>query len=245
MTDRKRTPLELPSQEELLRLLDYNPETGILVWKIRPAHRVMIGDIAGSVDSSTRYLQIRIKGVLYYSHRLIWKIVTGKDPVGEIDHENGNRQDNRFQNLRDASKHINSKNKCIPSNNYSGVIGVTWHQQGLKWCAAITENREKEHLGLFDNIEDAAAARKLAEKAHAFHDNHGREPQTFAYTPAAPKKAEYQSGAKGITWRKREKKWATRYQDPETKVKVFAGLHDTVEQAIEALEAKKRAAGLA
>lgn len=45
------------------------------------------------------------------AHRLIWKIHTGRDPVGLIDHINGVRYDNRIENLRDVPIHVNNLNR--------------------------------------------------------------------------------------------------------------------------------------
>lgn len=107
----------LPSQEYLIECFYYDPDTGILVWKKRPIEHfynhqsfcrwntMFSGKTAGhkSKDRYGFYLSVRVNISTYKAHRLIWKIVTGTDPCGEIDHINGIKTDNRFINLRDAT----------------------------------------------------------------------------------------------------------------------------------------------
>jgi hypothetical protein len=99
---------------------------------------------------------------------------TGKWPDTEIDHINGNRADNRFENLRQVSHQENGKNTKRYASNRSGFAGVGRTTNPSKWRARIRVNGKLVHLGVFDSAEDARTARKAAEKQFGFHENHGR-----------------------------------------------------------------------
>lgn len=151
--------------EEARELLDYDPDTGVLIWK----HKVEVtredrifnkrfaGKEAGYKDERA-YIQVRIDGVIYYAHRLIWLIVTGKWPADEVDHINSQKTDNRFCNLREATHKENSANKRTRISSKSKTKGVHWHAQSKKWRAYIRIDKKQIHLGLFETIEAASAA---------------------------------------------------------------------------------------
>jgi hypothetical protein len=90
---------------------------------------------------------------------------TGKDPVEEIDHRDGDKLNNKWMNLREASHGQNHQNIKLPKNNKSGVKGVHWVPDRKAWKASIDSNRKKRNLGLFKNLKDAAIARHNAEIA--------------------------------------------------------------------------------
>ena len=97
-------------------------------------------------------------------HRYLTKAEYGE----EVDHINGDRADNRKENLRRCTRSQNFMNKCKQRNNKSGFRGVMWYNyRGVnKWMAYITVNRKRKHLGYFDDIEDAIKARVEAEKIY-------------------------------------------------------------------------------
>lgn len=98
----------------------------------------------------------------YLAHRLAWFYVYGVWPDPICDHRNQNRADNRLENLRQATSSQNLINSKMWSNNTSGVKGVSLSQRG-KWVAEIRVMKKKVCLGTYENIEDAAAARRTAE----------------------------------------------------------------------------------
>ena len=103
-------PKSTPPKEKIEELLDYNSDTGSLTWKTSHRRRIK-GAQAGYVDN-LGYRVLTCGGRKYYkAHRLIWKLVTGKEPKGTIDHKNGNRDDNRFENLREADMSQQNWNK--------------------------------------------------------------------------------------------------------------------------------------
>lgn len=171
----------LPSQPRLRELLDYDPETGVLRWRLRAGtdrftktwNARYAGTVAGYI-ANHGYITITIDGVDYYAHRVIWKLVTGDEPP-EIDHENGIRSDNRAENLLASTNAENMKNTKMHRNNTSGVCGVHWSNFAGKWVANIGVNGGSRHLGYFTDIEEAARARRAAEQEHNYGARHGRK----------------------------------------------------------------------
>ena len=151
------------TQAELKELLNYNPETGAFTWLKTLSNRGKIGSLAGSFDKDG-YINIGINSKTYKSHRLAWLYMTGNWPKNEIDHVNGGPSDNRFSNLREATRSENSMNTRMSSSNSSGYKGVWWAKRVGKWESQIKCNKNKKHLGYFDDKEDAYKAYCLAAK---------------------------------------------------------------------------------
>jgi hypothetical protein len=84
--------------------------------------------------------------------------MTGAWPAGEVDHRNMKRDDDRWENLRDASHGQNNQNREKYRSNTSGYKGVVWHKGASKWMAQVWAGGKKYYLGLHDNIEEARAA---------------------------------------------------------------------------------------
>lgn len=82
------------------------------------------------------------------------------------DHIDRNPLNNRRDNLRQANVTENNRNKTIPKNNSSGIIGISWHTEKNKWIARIGIDKKLKHLGYFENKEDAIKARLEAELKH-------------------------------------------------------------------------------
>jgi hypothetical protein len=157
------------TQSRLKELLHYDQETGIFTWIAVTSTRIFVGDVAGSLDKSDGYVRISIDRKSYKAHRLAWLYVHDEFPPNEIDHINRVTSDNRICNLRSATRSENMHNTSIGINNTSGHVGVSWHKQSKKWMAHIRVNCKKIHLGRFDDINEATAARIAAkQKYHAF-----------------------------------------------------------------------------
>ncbi len=92
------------------------------------------------------------------AHRVAWLLMTGSDPVEEIDHINGVKTDNRWENLRPANRSQNAMNQRVRSSSKSGFKGVSWHSRVGKWRACIKAGGKHVHIGYFDNREEAAIA---------------------------------------------------------------------------------------
>ncbi len=144
--------------ERLMAALHYDPATGVFTRLVRSSN-ALAGDVAGGVTSSG-YRYISVYGRQYAAHRLAWLYTHGDWPLGEIDHINGVKTDNRISNLRDCSTSENQQNRRrAQSNNLSsGLLGVTFHKQVNRWSANISLKGKHNHLGLFDNPEKAHVA---------------------------------------------------------------------------------------
>jgi uncharacterized protein YeaC (DUF1315 family) len=162
------------TRDLILELFRYDANTGRLFWR-KSRGGVIAGSEAGydKPDSRTVYRRVRINGSLYYTHRLIWLIETGEWPDGQIDHQDQDGLNNRISNLRSVTHQENQRNARMNSNNTSGVTGVSWCRLKEKWQAYICADNEQKHLGFFDNIENAKAARLEAEKEYGFTERHG------------------------------------------------------------------------
>lgn len=163
---------ETLTQAELKKHLSYDPETGVFT-RIVSAGRARAGEAAGAINSNG-YRVIGVAGKRDFAHRLAFLWMTGALPHEQADHKNGNRDDNRWGNLRAVSKAENAKNKRIPDNNSSGVLGVSWNKLCKKWVAMIKIGAKYTYLGVFADKDDAINARKSAEAEHGYHGNHGR-----------------------------------------------------------------------
>lgn len=156
------------SQTALRQLLRYAPETGSLIWCVSRG-KAAAGSIAG-VHDAHGYIVIRLFGILYKAHRLVWLYVNGEFPSGDIDHVNGVRDDNRIDNLRDASRAQNQQNMKLYANNTSGYPGVVWDKSRGKWAARINVGGVMKNLGRFSEPGDAFLAYQDAKrKHHAFN----------------------------------------------------------------------------
>ena len=109
---------------------------------------------------------IRLQSRLHKAHRLAWFYVYGSWPNDQIDHINRNKTDNRIANLREVTNKQNQQNASKRSDNTSGHPGVSWYKRDSKWQARIKHNQKDTHLGYFENLEEAIAARKAAEKLY-------------------------------------------------------------------------------
>jgi hypothetical protein len=141
------------THERLLKLLNYDQQTGLFSWLIAPNNRIKIGGIAGNTDSDG-YVWIRVDGVKYAAARLAIFFVKGTWPPADADHEDGYPSNNRWVNIRAATVSQNQQNKRIQKNNVSGLKGIYRHKsKGLptgQFRAQIKVGGARLHLGLFD-----------------------------------------------------------------------------------------------
>lgn len=141
---------------ELLARLRYCPKTGAFTWARRVANCLRGGEQAGCIDSYG-YRLISIRGVPFKAHKLAWFYMTGEWPREQIDHINGEKDDNRWTNLREAPGSINHENRrAAKRGSKTGYLGVTFERG--KYRAAIATNRREVKLGTFKTAEEASAA---------------------------------------------------------------------------------------
>jgi len=150
--------------ERLRSLLSYDLDTGVFTWKSVTSNRVQAGQIASSTQQDG-YARVGIDGKRYLSHRLAWLYVNGCWPAGFIDHINGIRTDNRFENLREVSRSGNSRNmRRAMAGAASNHLGVSKHKRG--WSAKIRYGGKQVHLGTFKTPELAHEAYLQAKRIH-------------------------------------------------------------------------------
>jgi len=125
---------ELSDFELFNALLCYCPETGSLTWKI-PRGRHAAGSVAGNLDSG--YRRVGVLGRSYKAHRIAHLLMTGAWPTEVMDHINRNGHDNRWVNLRSASRSGNCCNKAARADTKSGVKGLHYDTRGRRWIAQI------------------------------------------------------------------------------------------------------------
>jgi hypothetical protein len=143
------------THDELVQMLDYNPENGIFTWKTNRGRIHVKGKIAG--HSGGRYIRISIKDRAYSAHRLAWLYIHKEWPKYTIDHINGDKMDNRISNLRDVLIRVNASNKPCHRNGTktSKYLGVSWDTTQQRWRPRIHFNGKLVYLGAFKNEEDA------------------------------------------------------------------------------------------
>lgn len=147
------------TQAELKEYLVYDADTGQFTRLMSATRTDRIGEIAGK-NRPNGYRDIKIAGKDYLAHRLAWLYVHGEWPADQIDHINGVRSDNRIDNLRLVSRKQNMENQTLHVNNKSGYRGVYWCKVNGKWRARVKHQGKHCEAGLFDVLEEAAAAAK-------------------------------------------------------------------------------------
>ncbi len=152
--------------ELIQRFLSYDPETGHLRWKIGTG-RIKAGYIAGTIDPSG-YIRVAVAGNRMWAHRTCFALGHNMWPLTfDIDHKNGNPEDNRLANLRPANQSENIRNTGIWKNSSTGHKGV-YRIKAVKsyeaYGAGITVNYKRIHLGSFRSKEEASAAYENAAK---------------------------------------------------------------------------------
>ena len=146
--------------EAVRAMLDYDPETGIFLWRHRADrpkkwNARYAGTPAGYVSNGYRIIQVDGRGS-YQSARLAWLLVYGVWPTHQVDHINGARNDNRIANLREANNGENNRNRGPQANNKLGLRGVS--KWGARWQARIMIDGVQRRIGAFATPEEAAAA---------------------------------------------------------------------------------------
>lgn len=143
-----------PTRARLMELLSYDPESGQFRWKVRRTNRAHPGAIAGRTCNG--YVRIHLDGVAHSAHRLAWLWMTGEWPILDVDHGDLDRSNNRWSNLRLATRAENRMNSRASKNNTVGLKGVCRNRYGFQ--AQIRNNGKTTYLGTFETAEAAHAA---------------------------------------------------------------------------------------
>ena len=159
------------SSEKANELFEYRD--GNLYWKT-PTTKRNVGDLAGFVRSDG-YKALFFNKKIYAYHRIIFLMHHGFLPQF-IDHIDGNKLNNRIENLRQATKSQNCQNSKKPITNKSGSKNVYWHKLAKKWCVELLNNGKKKYIGLFEDLELAdLVAHEARSKFNGNFANHGKQ----------------------------------------------------------------------
>jgi hypothetical protein len=179
----------LPNPDTLRQLIRYDRETGKLFWLRRPIDGLTSYKKSNTILWNARYadrealtaigrkghLNGTIMSVGVRAHHVVWCLEYGYWPE-QIDHDDRNPANNQLANLKEVTTRQNCKNRRFPINNKSGHVGIRPSKSGKRWIALIGNNRDsKMHIGTFDTIELAIAARRAREIELNYHPNHGRK----------------------------------------------------------------------
>lgn len=148
--------------DQLREAVDYNPETGEFTWRRRPDRSVQWNGRHAGKQTGWRdhngYIIVNINDRHWRAHRLAWLYMMGEWPEHDIDHINGDPQDNRLVNLRAATRSQNSGNGRKHKDNTSGFKGAYWNARRHMWLAQIMVARRVYNLGYYTSAEAAHAA---------------------------------------------------------------------------------------
>lgn len=153
--------------ERAVTLFTYDPLSGILSNRI---HRKGIRSSGTGTVNNAGYLTVCVDYKKYLVHRIAWLLHFHGWPVGQIDHINGVRTDNRIDNLREATQLINMRNSRAKPSNKSGVPGVRFHQG--KWSGQVRANGKQIHVGTFRTKEEAVQAVAEFRNQHGYTNRH-------------------------------------------------------------------------
>jgi hypothetical protein len=152
---------KLPTKEYLCNALSYRD--GFLYWQWRddiplPVNKRFAHKRAGSVDSKG-YIVVRIQLQIFKAHRIVWMMHNGVIPDEmQVDHIDGDKANNKIENLRLATSSQNRFNVTKRADNTTGFKGVCHDKRRNKWSAEIRAKGKRYKLGRFASPELAHAA---------------------------------------------------------------------------------------
>lgn len=166
-----------PSIDMLRACVSYDPASGVFMWKRRPAEHFTDARAAASWNTRFADKPVRKRSRGYFvvtitvdqkehhcrAHRVAWALMTGQWPEHEVDHRDRDRGNNRWANLREATHEQNQWNKDADSRSKTGHRGV-YPAPGGGYTVQVSIHRKPRHVGSFERLDDAIAARKSAMK---------------------------------------------------------------------------------
>jgi hypothetical protein len=154
--------------QRLRELLHYDPETGVFTRKVYRCARGAANSTAG-YPNPDGYIHFMVDRRMYMAHRLAWLYMTDKWPEYLVDHRDGNKSNNRFDNLRQADRSLNAQNKrAARSDSKSGLAGAYFDARWGKWFSNITYGGKRRGLGMFATAQEAHEAYIAAKRQ--FHE---------------------------------------------------------------------------
>lgn len=155
------TAVDQLTHAQLIRLVSYDPETGIFTRRVGKRANKQTGS-----RTQDGYVHIYLAGKTYKAHRLAWLYVYKSWPADVIDHINHNRFDNRICNLRSVTAAENHHNRRRITRSTTGFLGIAWHKRDKRWQATIETQGNAKHLGYFKCLGQAIKTRLAAEKLY-------------------------------------------------------------------------------
>lgn len=126
-------------------------------------------------DKYTKYHATLVKGRTVTAQQIAWILMTGELPLNFIDHKDGNKSNNKWDNLREVTESENSRNQKLNINNKSGCMGVLQTKYKTYQVSIANNENKSVFLGTFKTYEEAVKVRKEAERKYGYHANHGRK----------------------------------------------------------------------
>ena len=161
------------TQDRLRAILHYDPETGVFIRTaaLRPQAAHYVGKVAGftkpgAVGNGGGYVMVTVDGRAYRAHRLAWLYMMGTWPEADIDHRDSDRANNRWDNLRAATRSENIHNMGLRARNTSGRKGACYDAKRQKWLAQIVVNGRYIFLGRYETRDEAGDAYDAAASRH-------------------------------------------------------------------------------
>ena len=143
---------------------------GQLVWKTGKGRRVM-GSPLGT-PHNRGYMATSLEGRRFLVHTLVFAYHNGYFPT-MVDHIDGDRLNNRIENLRECDYNENGYNSKLRKDNTSGHKNVSWSRVMKKWCVRLGTNKKYQVVGYFDTVDNAAlVAAKVREERHGVFAKH-------------------------------------------------------------------------
>ena len=149
--------------DEAHHLFEYRG--GALYWR-NPSNpkKTQAGTVAGT-RCAAGYIHIQHQRKIYKAHRLIFLMHNGYMP-SVLDHIDGDKTNDRVENLREATHRQNASNAARRVDNQSGVKNVCWHKRIKKWGVSLSVNRQLHHFGYYDDLEFASLVAYEARTKH-------------------------------------------------------------------------------
>lgn len=157
------------AQDRLHELFEY--KDGRLYRKKRMSQNTRVGDLVGSIGNHG-YLTVCIKNTRYLVHRLVFAMHHGYMPKN-VDHIDGDRTNNRIENLREASDSENLCNSRVRSDNKSGLKNLCWNERRKCWIVSVTAQGKRIYKYIKDLELAELCATMAREKFHGQFANHG------------------------------------------------------------------------
>lgn len=148
----------------------YDEKEGCLRWSYDVGPRARYKQKAGHLTPQG-YIRIKIQGVSIFAHRVVWIMLKGPIPEGlEIDHIDGNRSNNKIENLRLSQHRENMRNQKVQIRSTTGVKGVDFDRKSGLYRARVKTDGVTS-CSMFSDIEKAEEwVKNRREKFHGnFH----------------------------------------------------------------------------